>query len=108
MSLTLKEKLEHGDFDHFLSRDEVNELLELLDTDADEFRDGIYDEGWVHGQMEGFDDGRDLGEREENERIKDGYIEMREHRTEKDIKELLIELDKYFDYTPPKPVLRIV
>ena len=106
MKLTLKEKLDHGDLDHVFSREEIEELYELLeleDTLAEAWEDQHQ-----QGYAEGYSEGEWAGEENECIRIRDGYIEIREHRTEKDIKELLEQLDDYFEYTPPKPKLELV
>lgn len=62
--LTLKEKLNHGDLDHALTRDEVNKILELLENEDmtdklddayHEGKDAGIDEGWAEGKEEGFE-----------------------------------------------------
>lgn len=81
--LTLKEKLEHGDLDSFLSSDEVKELLGLYDAAGDsgcidDALDEARDEARDEGREEGVSEGKQEGEEAEFERLKDRYKEIKD------------------------------
>lgn len=77
--LTLKEKLEHGDLDSFLSSDEVKELLGLYDAAGDYgCIDDALDEARDEGREEGVSEGEQEGEEAEFERLKDRYKEIKD------------------------------
>jgi flagellar biosynthesis/type III secretory pathway protein FliH len=73
---TLKEKLNHGDLDHALTRDEVNKILEMIEADnSNDKLDEAYDEGKDAGLDEGREEGKEEGAESEFERLKALYKE---------------------------------
>lgn len=74
--LTLKERLEHGDLDSFLNRDEVKELLELYDL-AQDPDDDVIEDAREEGRTEGFEDGKAEGEEIEFDRLQSDYKEAK-------------------------------
>jgi predicted transposase YdaD len=99
--LTLKEKLEHGDLDDALTRDEVKQILDLFETADDlDLLDEARDEARDEGKEEGREEGKQEGEESEFDRLKDRYLEIKEDLPEdKGVRllEFIKKLDELFE-----------
>lgn len=103
--LTLKEKLDHGDLDDVLTRDEIKQILDLFETAEDlDLLDEARDEAHDEGREEGLSEGKQEGEEAEFERLKERYIEIRDERVGDVVipefgilRELITGLDELFE-----------
>jgi len=75
--LTLKERLEHGDLDNVLSREDVKEILALYnDNDCEDRLNFAYEDGRSEGYSEGKDEGFTEGEESWESYVQNKYIEI--------------------------------